>query len=378
VCQLFVTNINDYDIIDHSNPLLKSPLQQSNQLYQCNVTFGTPPQRIPMTFVTDTDMISVPAADCESVGMQNTVCGNENAETYNATASTTAERGVSNYQYYPDRLNSRYGTLSAVRGAPYSDRLSFHNPAPNSEPLYFTSKIRFHAITKSRNGDFGVFGLSSWPRISAPGAVKSVTELLGHEANQPLISIHMKDCRAGCAHNSGGWMVFGAADAAHCAPVKHWIATTPVGHNNGNVWQFPIECVEMGQHTQTNVIAVLGISSPSILMPHRDAADFARSLGAQEWGQDFIVPCATTVTMTLTIGGRKYEIPDDLMKQKLDAEKCRLEIAKTYEESSGTSRDGSWSMGMTLMRTHCFVLDFGEKRIGIADIIPDKTEELVN
>jgi hypothetical protein len=114
-----------------------------------------------------------------------------------------------------------------------------------------------------------------------------------------------------------------------------------------------------GQHVAGPGHAITDTGSSELFLPYAAAKKIAQAAGGRAGGGGYIVPCNAKFKVTLTAGGKNYDITQEQLIIPLPrAKMCRLAVAG--------QGDNMYLFGDPMIRTYCQVHDVQNKRIGFA------------
>ncbi|KAL6744439.1 hypothetical protein Aduo_017374 [Ancylostoma duodenale] len=206
----------------------------------------------------------------------------------------------------------------------------------------------------------GILGLA-FKSIAVDGVtppfLKAVEDGL---VDQPIFTVFLE--HVGDQQNvPGGVYTYGGIDEKNCGPV---IAYEPLSATT--FWQFKVTGAKSGTFSKQKTWQVISDTGTSLIgAPVALAESIASEAGGtfdQQYGVYF-VECKAEPSLTLTIGGKDYEIgAANYVVSSGDGRSCFLAIFGM----PGFGVGPSWILGDPFIREFCNIYDVGNKQIGFA------------
>lgn len=248
-----------------------------------------------------------------------------------------------------------YGTGN-VNGTTASDKATFGG---NTVDLTF-------GLASGVSNDFGNYpldgilgfgrGSSDSNGVNAP----SIIDVLSSKSliQSKLIGVHLARAKDGT--NDGQLNLGFANDDFYDGDLAYIDAMD----NSRGFWELPIDDAGAGGNMAglKGQTAILDTGTSYVLIPPAAAATLlAQVEGSSKSGDQFTVPCSTTVSIQIVLGGKTYEIsPKDYVGVEAGNGACYSTIIGRQ-----TFDDNQWLMGDVFLKNVYTVFDFDGKRIGL-------------
>ncbi|KAH7917716.1 acid protease [Leucogyrophana mollusca] len=303
-----------------------------------NITVGTPPVTFTVDFDTGSSDLFLPGPGCSTCGPLTTY--------YPNASSTSRELG--------QQLGLTYGDQSSVIGTTYSDTVTISGYTAKNQT--FVAAEQYSAELASQSSSDGLMGMGF--QSIAITQSSPVFQTLVTEGALPEPVFAFKLGRAGSELRIGGVdsaLYKGAFTYANVTKQAAWEIN--VNEINAN-----------GTQVESNATAVIdsgtsGIQGDPAAVEKLYAAIGGVSLG----GGIYAYPCASTPNITFQIGGKTIAIAPEQFNGGFYTDNAAGEALCTGQITSG-SIQGIWILGDVFMANVYTVFDFGNVRVGFADL----------
>lgn len=316
----------------------------SDMSYMIEVQFGA--SKKPLNLLLDSAAVNtwVMGASCTT-----DACTSHN--TYGPSDSSTLQAGSNPFSI-------AYGTGS-VSGKVATDDVNFLGKS-------FSLTFGIADTVSAEFAGYPMDGIAGVGRLdnvaSNPNGVKAPT-LIDSLASQKIISAKqfgLRINRAGDGLNDGE-INFGAPDTSAFTGDLNFVTTVK---NERGFWEVPVGGVSFGGKTasiQDGATVLLDSGTSYMLLPPTDA-DALHGLisGFKKDGEQYSIPCDTSTPLTLTLGGKPYDIsPKDYIGPANSDGSCTSNIV-----GRATFQPNQWLVGDVFIKNVYTVFDYDGGRVG--------------
>lgn len=315
-----------------------APLPQKNyqdMYYYGDITIGTPPQPFTVLFDTGSSNLFVPSVKC-------TTCLNKHK--YDSKASKTYVG-----------LDQPFDMPGWVNGYIATDDWIVSNVTIKSQVFGEGTTV---GATQNDVYD-GLFGLA-FQSISADNLVPPFYNMISQGlVDKPVFSFWMN--RNQTSKQEGGEIIFGGSD-----PLKYTGKFTYIGLSSETHWQFHMQggFVNGTLFCDGGCVAMLDTGTPWIVGPQSDINNIFAAIGADSNGN---VDCGLVdqlPNVNILLSGRVFTVEP---KYYITLEE---QLGQTVCNAGFTwGGDSMWILGDVFIGKYYSEFDFGNKRIGLADVV---------
>jgi len=304
--------------------------------YFINITIGTPDQVFSVIFDTETSMFMIPDKKCSSC---------QDVVKFDSSKSSTYQS--TNYTLFG---SSDYGVYG-------KDFVRFGNPG--MDQLVIPNTLFGQLYKEMIAGADGIMGLGI-----ATGNPEEIDSPITNAINSgildnPVVTIFLNGQGPISGSNNGGVITFGAVDTVNC---DHNVIYESL--SNPNYFEVSLKAASLGSNQFTGGWgAVVDTGTAFIAAPPEITVAFANEINAtyDDNSGVYTVDCNVKFNMNLTIGSTVYTLTEKTMVLNYDESNCLFALFPIASET--------WIFGYPWFRTVCNVLDYGNKRVGFANII---------
>uniref|UniRef100_A0A158Q7G5 Peptidase A1 domain-containing protein n=1 Tax=Elaeophora elaphi TaxID=1147741 RepID=A0A158Q7G5_9BILA len=347
------------------NRLIQPLLQQNNgiqlfeymdNLYLINITIGSPPQHFEIVPDTGSADLWVVSTDCDSyscTGSQELYVKNR----FDPSLSST---------YLPDGRN-----FTISYGSGYSagilgrDQVSFADFTIVTQTFGLANHLAFVFADLPMDGIMGL----SWPALSTFHAPTTMQNALDN-LDLPMMTVYMSRHLEPTMRVDGGTITFGGFDFDNCESSINWVQLT-----SQTFWQFTLQGVKIDNYVSSRWQQAMSDTGTSFLqIPLFFMRPILKSINAT-FSFDYsayMLDCSMRENgpdIELMIDGKYYAIPPiQYIQMYFDDREEALCILAAFE-NFGIGFSPLWILGDVFIRSYCNVYDFGNSRIGFANVM---------
>jgi len=312
----------------------------ANAQYYGEVMIGTPPQPFTVIFDTGSSNFWVPKINCSD-------CGHDKS-TYDHTASNSFQEDGSDFRI-------EYGS-GAVHGFFSVDSLSLADDMIIEHQKFAEVSNAGGLGQAYAQGNFdGILGLG-FEGLSEGGASTVFKNAI--DQNVVRDSVFAFDL----GDNEDGELTFGGYDESKFTGEISWIKLS-----EANYWRIDIENISVGSVSSGNTNGIVDSGTSLITGPSTEIAHIAHSVGAK---RDFVgqyhFHCSRigdVPDLEFEIDGRVWTVPgEDLVLQMGDT--CLFALM-AMDMPRGAPQ---WILGDVFMRQYYTIFDYGNERVGFAEL----------
>ncbi|XP_050517441.1 cathepsin D-like [Diabrotica virgifera virgifera] len=318
--------------------------------YYGEIGVGTPPKKFNVIFDTGSTDLWVPSSKCKvHSGQQN---GCQNHKQYDSSKSSTYQKNGKPFhiQYGSGELSGFLSEDSVeVGGLPVKNQI-FAEATEETSQSFVTSTFD------------GILGLA-YPALSEAKVAPVFQNLIEQGAvDKPVFSFYLSQT----ANGDKGELLLGGSDSKY---YKGDFTYTPVTRKL--YWQVTAQGVSVGNHKlcQNGCEAVIDTGTSLIYGPSEDVEVINRAIGAKyDYNEGvYTVNCNADLSglpdVVFTFGGKKFAVPAKAYIVK-DANICVSSFLPQEFFLSGFE----WLVGDSFLKTVYTEFDFGNNRIGFAEL----------
>ncbi|KAI9680551.1 MAG: hypothetical protein M1817_003991 [Caeruleum heppii] len=304
--------------------------------YFSTVKFGTEGKEIRMLVDTGASNTWVMGSDCKSKAC--------NAHTTFGKDDSTSLKTTNN------KFEVTYGS-GTVSGFKSTDTVSL---AGFTVPLTFGQALEIsdEFLAYPMDGLLGL-GRTASNKLDAPTLMDVLADEKKLKAN--VLAVNLQRHADGA---NDGVLSFGAWDDSEFDGDLSW---TPSVSKDG-LWEIPVEDAGVdGKGVKFNgKSAIIDTGTSFILLPPDDAKKLhAQFSGVKQNGENYELPCSTTVPLQFTFSGVTYDVsPKDYLGPKTTGDLCESNIIGL--QTFGLNQ---WLLGDTFLKNMYSVYDFDQDRI---------------
>jgi len=342
---------------DHDEPLINYLDAQ----YYGPITIGTPPQDFTVIFDTGSSNLWVPSTHCLESNVGTLPCRTHN--TYNASESAT-------YVENGEPFVLRYGT-GQLRGFDSVDTVTFGGDIAVQNQI-FGEAVSEPGITFVAAKFDGIFGLG-YPELAVhknePPFNMAWDQGLVQEN---LFSFYLNRDPEG---EVGGIIDFGGMDEDYYEPsTLQWLPITRELY-----WEINMSGVSVNDTSKTSVCqggcaAIVDSGTSVITGPEDEINDINRAIGAIPFiAGEWLVRCKNIPTMpdvTFNLGGRDYTLTAEQYVLQVTQDGVTQCISGFMGLDIPPPSGPLWILGDAFMGQYYTTFDFGNNRVGIAELKP--------
>lgn len=315
-----------------------APLPQKNyqdMYYYGVITFGTPPQPFTVLFDTGSSNLFVPSTKCTS-------CSNKHK--YNSKKSSTYKG-----------TGKSFDMPGWVEGNIAVDDVNVSNVTIKGQAFGEGTTV---GATASDVYD-GLFGLA-FQSISTDNLVPPFYNMISQGlVDRPVFSFWMN--RNETSKEEGGEIIFGGSD-----PSKYRGKFTYVRLSSDTHWQFYMQggFVNGTLFCNGGCLAMLDTGTPWIVGPQRDINNIYAAIGADSNGNVDCSKVDQLPNVNILLNGKVFPVEPKYyitLEEQLGQTVCNAGFM--------WGGDSMWILGDVFIGKYYSEFDFGNKRIGIADVI---------
>jgi hypothetical protein len=310
-----------------------------NAQYYGEVALGTPPQNFEVIYDTGSSNLWVPSKSCSA-------CTGKNV--FDSAASSTFKNNGTKFEIM-------YGS-GPVSGYLSYDSVQF--PATKVENSEFAEIEDVTGLGMAYSlGKFdGILGLG-WDTISVAGIPPVFQQMVEQKIiDKPVFSFVL-----GTQNEQDGELLLGGVDHDAYTGDLVYEPLTQLGY-----WQVLAKELKTGGTSVAQNNQVIIDSGTSLIAGPTDAVQaFADKVGAIGVMGKYIVPCDTKFDLTITIGNTDYTLDNTDLTIPIAAQYCLLALMGL---DIPKPRGPLWILGDVFMRKVYSVFDWGEKRMGFAQM----------
>ena len=302
--------------------------------YFFTITVGTPQQVFTVILNLTSGNLVVPDINCGSCN---------HVKRFDPSKSSTYQK--TNYYLSNNSSHGVYGQDFVRIGNTGGDQLVI----PNSmfgQTLTRTGIMAFD----------GIMGLGF--TAENPDGVDSpiITAVKSGILDYPVVTLFFRGVGYFEISDKGGVATFGAVDTVNCdRNVIYEPSTDP------NKFQISLKKASLGSSQFSgNWNAVLTTNYIVLIAPQQIVEAFAKEVNATSYDGTYYIDCNTKLNLELTIGNTVYTLTEKQMLVSDDEGGCLFALYP--------STDDTWALGDPWLQGFCNILDYGNKRIGFANI----------
>lgn len=329
------------------------PLSSYKQAqYYGTIQLGTPAKDFIVLFDTGSSNLWVPASNC-------TNCASGHSS-YDHTASST---------FHPNgtAFSIRYGTGS-MKGFVAHDVITM---GPLKTDVDFACATNEPGATFKAAKFDGLLGLA-WPTISVDGVVPVMQALYkAGQLDDPVFAFYLND-----DDNKKGELSLGAIDSSRMVGDIHWVPVI-----SDTYWTVELGGMSVNGKSITKVKQGIVDSGTSLIVgPKLEVKALAEAAGATEvQAGEYSVDCSATlpdISVKVGHGDSEYDfvISGEALKIKICVAKIICQCL--FGVAGMDLPEPLWILGDVMMREHYTVFDFGQNRVGFADLAKRKAKEI--
>lgn len=320
--------------------------------YYGTIQIGTPAKDFIVLFDTGSSNLWVPASNC-------TNCASGHSA-FDPTASST---------FHPNgtAFSIRYGTGS-MRGFVAHDVVTM---GPLKTDVDFACATNEPGATFKAAKFDGLLGLA-WPTISVDGVVPVMQELYkAGQLDEPVFAFYLND-----DDNKKGELTLGAIDSSRMVGNINWVPVI-----SDTYWTVELGGMTVNGKSITKVKQGIVDSGTSLIVgPKLEVKALAEAAGATEvQAGEYSVDCSQTlpdISVKVGSGDNEYDfvISGEALKIKICVAKIICQCL--FGVAGMDLPEPLWILGDVMMREHYTVFDFGNNRVGFADLAKRKAKEI--
>jgi len=219
-----------------------------------------------------------------------------------------------------------------------------------------------------RMGKFdGILGMG-WDSISVGGVPTVMAALVkSGELEEPSFGFFL-------GNNAVGELEIGGADSKHYKGSFTYVPLSDEGY-----WQVGLDGISLGEDgasVSTTKKAIIDSGTSLLAGPTEEVQAIMKKFNATlVMGKAYAVDCSKEIpTLSFTLGGKAFSLTkDDLTFQKSGSQ-CLLGIQAMDVPAP---RGPLWILGDVFMRRHYCLFDWGQKRMGFAEVAAAEKEVIV-
>ncbi|CAG9840535.1 unnamed protein product [Diabrotica balteata] len=318
--------------------------------YYGEIGVGTPPQNFNVIFDTGSADLWVPSSKCTIYSGQQNGC--QNHKQYDSSKSSTYEaNGKSFYiQYGSGELSGFLSEDSVEVGGLAVKNQIFAEATDETSQSFVTSTFD------------GILGLA-YPQLSEAKIPPVFQNLISQGVvDKPVFSFYLSQS----ANNDKGELLLGGSDSKY---YKGDFAYSPVSRKL--YWQVTAQGISVENHNlcQNGCEAVIDTGTSLIYGPTEDVEVINKAIGAQfDYSEGvYTINCNTDLSnlpdVVFSFGGKKFSIPPEAYIVK-DSNICVSSFLPQEFFLSGFD----WLVGDSFLKTVYTEFDFGQNRIGFAEL----------
>jgi len=312
--------------------------------YYGTIQLGTPAKDFVVLFDTGSSNLWVPASNC-------TNCASGHAQFDPQASSTFQPNGTA--------FSIRYGTGS-MKGFVVHDVITM---GPLKTDVDFACATNEPGRTFQAAKFDGLLGLA-WPTISVDGVVPVMQALYkAGQLDQPVFAFYLND-----DDNKKGELTLGAIDSTKKTGDIHWIPVI-----SDTYWTVELGGMTVNGKSVTKVRNAIVDSGTSLIVgPKLEVKALAEMAGATEvQAGEYSVDCSQTlpdISVKVGSGDNEYDfvITGEALKIKICVAKVICQCL--FGVAGMDLPEPLWILGDVVMREHYTVFDFGQNRVGFADL----------
>ena len=301
--------------------------------YYVNITVGTPGQFF--TVILDTSLTSMLIPDVKCNRCQS-------KRKFNSSKSSTYQS--TNYSYGGDPANGVYGQDFVRLGNSGADQLVI--------PSAMFAQILGDVGNYVSDGIIGLGLTAENDVIDSP----IVTAIKAGILDYPIVTIFLKSL-GGSSIGNGGMITYGAIDTVNCdRNIIYEPLTTP------DSFKINVKSTTLGSSQFSgNWETIIDTGSSILLGPESIVNAFAKEVNASyDFYYDlYTIDCDAQFNLDLTIGSTVYTLTEKQMVSSFEGT-CFFGLLSLDTDT--------WVLGSPWFSTVCNILDYGNKRIGFANI----------
>jgi len=320
--------------------------------YYGTIQIGTPAKDFVVLFDTGSSNLWVPASNC-------TNCATGHSQ-YNPMSSTT-------FQPNGTAFSIEYGTGS-MKGFVVHDVLTM---GPLKTDLDFACATNEPGRTFQAAKFDGILGLG-WPTISVDGIVPVMQQLENAgELDQPVFAFYLNS-----NDNTPGELSIGGVDTDK---MKGEVSYVPVVSDT--YWTVNLGSMTVNGQSITSVQNAIVDSGTSLIVgPKREVKNLAKLAGATEVAAgQYSVDCSQTLPdMQVSIGSGSNKFAVTITGEALKIKICvAVVICQCLFGVAGMDLpEPLWILGDVMMREYYTIFDFGNNRVGFADLADNDIKKI--
>lgn len=317
--------------------------------YYGTIQIGTPAKDFVVLFDTGSSNLWVPASNCTNCASGHSM--------YDPMASSSFKPNGTAFEI-------QYGTGS-MKGLIVHDFVHLGG---------LTSEVDFAVATNEPGKTFqaakfdGLLGLA-WPTISVDGVVPVMQALYKDgQLDDPVFAFYLNN-----DDNVKGELTIGGYDKAHMqGDTINWVPVI-----SDTYWTVALGSMTVGGESVTKVTNAIVDSGTSLIVgPKREVRALAQKAGATEvQAGEYSVDCGATlpdIEVSVGSGNNAYafKISGEALKIKICLGKFFCQCL--FGVAGMDLPEPLWILGDVMMREHYTIFDFGNNRVGFADLQTSK------
>merc|ERR550539_946149 len=306
-----------------------------NAQYYGQVGVGTPSQKFDVIYDTGSSNLWVPA-NCGLACIRKHKYDHSKSSTYVANGT---------------EFKIMYGS-GPVSGITSEDTATLGTLSVTGQLLAEINNVKGLGIGYAAGKFDGICGLA-WDTISVNGMVTPFHNLiLQHQVTDQKFAFYLGD-------NAAGELTIGGTDSAHYSGDINYVKLS-----NTTYWQIPMDSMSSGSWSSDAVYAVIDSGTSLIAGPSEEVAGLAKAAGATELMKgEYTIDCnADAPDVNFVFGGQHYTLTKEDYIIKSGTQCLFGFMAIDLPPAVG------WIVGDVFIRKFYTVFDWGNERVGFADV----------